>query len=184
MSRQKLKTVYMGEMGMNSTLFRKASIDRISSPEQLDAYIKVSNPGIWMLLAALCALLITVFVWSMTGSLPTRVSVPGVMKGGQAVCYLSTEDAAKVKAGQTVTLQAAGQSGTFEGKVSDVGSTPLSYAEVSAELKSDYLSNTLATSKYSIRAAVAVLQTGLADGTVLSLKIVVEEKKPFDFLGG
>ncbi len=169
---------------MDNTLFRKASIDRISSPEQLDAYIKVSSPGIWVILATLCALLITVFVWSMTGSLPTRVSVPGVMKDGRAVCYLSTEDAAKVKTGQTVMLQAVGQSGTFEGIVSDVGSTPLSSSEVSAELKSDYLSNTLATEKYSIRVAIAVSQTGIADATVLNLKIIVEEKKPFDFLGG
>jgi hypothetical protein len=159
-SRRNIKTVYLGEMCMNNTLFRKASMDRISSPEHLDAYIKVSNPGIWVILAALCALLITVFVWSMTGSLPTRVSVPGVMKGGQAVCYLNTEDAAKVKTGQTVTVQAAGQSGTFNGKVSDVGSTPLSSSEVSAELRSDYLSNTLATAKYSIRVTVAVPQTG------------------------
>jgi hypothetical protein len=171
-------------MGMNSTLFRKASIDRISSPEQMDAYIKVSNPGVWVILTALCALLISVFVWSMIGSLPTRVSVSGVMKGGQVVCYLSTEDAAKVKAGQTVTVQAAGQSGTFNGKVSDIGSMPLSSSEVAAELDSDYLFNTLTTAEYSVRAVIAASQSDIADGTILSLKIIVEEKKPFDFLGG
>lgn len=169
---------------MNNTLFRKASIDRISSPEQMDAYIKVSNPGIWVILAALGTLLITVFIWSMIGSLPTRVSVSGVMKGGQAVCYLSTEDAAKVMAGQTVTVQAAKQRSTFEGIVSNVSSTPLSSSEVAAELNSDYLFDTLITSKYCVRAVIAVSQTGIADGTMLSLKIIVEEKKPFDFLGG
>ena len=169
---------------MNNTLFRKASIDRISSPEQMDAYIKVSNPGIWVILAALCALLITAFVWSMIGSLPTRVSVPGVLEGGQAVCYLSTEDAAKVKVGQNVTVQVAGQRGTFDGKVFEVGSTPLSSSEIAAELNSDYLFNTLATAKYSVRVVIAVSQTDIADGTILSLKIIVEEKKPFDFLGG
>jgi hypothetical protein len=168
---------------MNNTLFRKESIDRISSPEQLDAYIKVSNPGVWIMLAALCALLIAALIWSVTGSLPTKVSVPGVMKGGQAVCYLSMDDAATVKAGQAVTVQALGQSGTFDGKVSDVGTTPLSSSEVASELNSDYLSSTLTTAEYSIRAVISVSQTGIADGTVLDLKIIVEEKKPFYFLG-
>jgi hypothetical protein len=169
---------------MNKTLFRQASLDRISSPEQLDAYIKVSNPGIWLILAALGALLIAVLIWSLTGSLTTRISAQGVMKDGQAVCYLRPEDAAKVKAGQAVTVQAPGQSTTLAGKVSAVGTTPLSAAEVAAELRSDYLSQTLTTAAYSVRSVIAVPPAELADGTVLSLKIIVEEKKPFDFLGG
>ena len=31
---------------MNEQLFRKKSIDRVSSPEQLDAYLRVANPGV------------------------------------------------------------------------------------------------------------------------------------------
>ncbi|HEX3026466.1 MAG TPA: hypothetical protein VHR42_04480, partial [Clostridia bacterium] len=116
--------------------------------------------------------------------LPTSVSASGVIRGGQAVCYLSTEDASKIKAGQTVAVQAVEQNGTFNGKVSDVGMTPLSSSEVAAELGSDYLTSILATTKYSVRTVIAVPQTGIADGTVLNLKIIVEEKRPFDFLGG
>lgn len=169
---------------MNNTLFRKASLDRISLPEQLNDYIKVSNPGIWMVLTALCALFIAVLVWSVTGSLPTNVSVSGVMQGKQAVCYLNMDDAAKVKTGQTVQLQAAGQSDTVSGTVADIGTTPLSSSEVASELKSDYLTNTLATTKYSVRTVVTVPHSEISDGTVLSLKITVEEKRPFDFLVG
>ncbi|HAG12584.1 MAG TPA: NHLP bacteriocin system secretion protein, partial [Ruminococcus sp.] len=33
-------------------VFRKKSLDRISSPEQLTDYLRVTNPGIWVVLAA------------------------------------------------------------------------------------------------------------------------------------
>ena len=35
---------------MSDQIFRKKSLDRISSPEQLNDYIRVANPGIWMIL--------------------------------------------------------------------------------------------------------------------------------------
>ncbi len=42
---------------MSDQIFRKKSLDRISSPEQLNDYIRVANPGIWMILAAVIILL-------------------------------------------------------------------------------------------------------------------------------
>ena len=37
---------------MSDQIFRKKSLDRISSPEQLNDYIRMANPGIWMILTA------------------------------------------------------------------------------------------------------------------------------------
>ena len=34
------------------SVFRKQTLDRISSPEQLTDYLRVTNPGIWVVLAA------------------------------------------------------------------------------------------------------------------------------------
>ena len=48
---------------MSDQIFRKKSLDRISSPEQLNDYIRVANPGIWMILAAVIILLAGVCVW-------------------------------------------------------------------------------------------------------------------------
>ena len=38
---------------MNGKIFRKNSVDRMSSPEQLNDCIRVTNPGVWMILAAI-----------------------------------------------------------------------------------------------------------------------------------
>lgn len=48
---------------MNDKIFRKKSVDKMSSPEQLNDYIKVTNPGVWMVLAAIAVLLAGVCVW-------------------------------------------------------------------------------------------------------------------------
>lgn len=49
---------------MNNKLFRKTSIDRVSSPEQLDDYIKVSQPSAWIVIIAAIVLLAALLVWA------------------------------------------------------------------------------------------------------------------------
>ena len=46
-----------------ASLFRKASMERIQSPEQLNDYLRVTNPTVWVLLAAVIVLLAGMLVW-------------------------------------------------------------------------------------------------------------------------
>ena len=57
------------------SVFRKKTLDRISSPEQLTDYLCVTNPGIWVILVAVILLLAGVFAWSMVGKLETKAEV-------------------------------------------------------------------------------------------------------------
>ena len=57
------------------TLFRRKTIDRISSPEQLTDYLRVTNPGIWSVLVAVILLLAGMLAWSMVGTLETKADV-------------------------------------------------------------------------------------------------------------
>ena len=59
---------------MNDQLFRKKSVERVSSPEQLNDYIRVANPSVWMILAAIMILLAGVIVWGCIGHLDTTLS--------------------------------------------------------------------------------------------------------------
>jgi hypothetical protein len=54
---------------MDNGIFRKKSIDKVSSPEKLDDYIKVTTPSVWLTLAAIVILLIGAIVWGITGEL-------------------------------------------------------------------------------------------------------------------
>lgn len=47
-----------------SDLFRKKSMERVSSPEQLNDYIRVTTPSVWLALAAVALLLVGMIAWS------------------------------------------------------------------------------------------------------------------------
>lgn len=89
---------------MDKQIFRKKSLDRISSPEQLNDYIRVANPSVWLILGAVLALVVGGLVWSVFGRLNTTLPVCAVSDGGTALCYLSEENAEKAQAGMTVII--------------------------------------------------------------------------------
>ena len=53
----------------SKSIFREKSIERVSSPEQLNDYIKVTTPSIWVILLAVAVLLIGLLVWSIFGEI-------------------------------------------------------------------------------------------------------------------
>ena len=65
-------------------LFRQAALDKLSSPEQLDLLLEVVSPKGWLALLGLGALVVCAIVWSVAGTLPTRVEGTGILlkKGG------------------------------------------------------------------------------------------------------
>ena len=65
-------------------VFRKKTLDRISSPEQLTDYLRVTNPGIWAVLAAVLLLLAGLFSWAMIGTLETSAQAKVVVENHTA----------------------------------------------------------------------------------------------------
>lgn len=63
---------------MGNPVFRQKSIEKISSPEQMNDYIRVSNPSVWIILAAVIVLLAGVFVWGLFGRLDSAFQTGGV----------------------------------------------------------------------------------------------------------
>lgn len=60
-------------------IFRKVALERLSSPEQLDQLLQVTNPRGWLALGALGALLLTSLVWAIFGSIPTEAGGEGIL---------------------------------------------------------------------------------------------------------
>ena len=58
-----------------NTAFRRNLQERVSSPDQLTDYLRVTNPGIWVLLASVILLLAGVFAWASIGTLETVIPV-------------------------------------------------------------------------------------------------------------
>ena len=48
---------------MKEDIFRKKNLDRMKSPEELNDYIRITEPGIWLFLIAVLILLISVCIF-------------------------------------------------------------------------------------------------------------------------
>jgi HlyD family secretion protein len=64
---------------MNLNIFRKVSLARLASPEQLDEILVVTSPKGWYALIGIFLLLAVALIWGYTGSLPTKASGQGVV---------------------------------------------------------------------------------------------------------
>lgn len=71
-------------MAKSSKIFRKVSLERLSSPEQLDQLMRVTNPRGWLALAAFWLLIFVALGWGILGSVPTNAHGEGILirRGG------------------------------------------------------------------------------------------------------
>ena len=95
---------------MSNSIFREKSIQKVQSPDNLNEYIRVSNPGIWILLVSIVFLLLGLCIWGCFGQLPTVSQGQAVCESGVVTCQLSDENAAEVQPGMTAEL--GGRTGT------------------------------------------------------------------------
>ncbi|MBE5893582.1 MAG: hypothetical protein E7286_09460 [Lachnospiraceae bacterium] len=155
---------------MNEQIFRKKSIDRVSSPEQLDAYIRVANPGVWMVMIAIVLLLTGACVWGVLGHLDTTVSAAAVSENSAVIIYVKEAEAPFVREGMPVRI------GDIDGTVTNIAAAPV----VVDGTFSDY---TLHVGNFQAGEWVYVLQTDvqLPQG-VYNAQIVVESVAPLSFV--
>ncbi len=77
---------------MERNVFRKKSIESMSSPEQLNDYIRICNPSLWSVLAAVIFLLFGAIVWGVFGHLDTTLHAACVCENGKATVYVKAAD--------------------------------------------------------------------------------------------
>jgi HlyD family secretion protein len=113
----------------NEQLLRKASIERLSSPEQLDMIMRVTSPKGWIALAAVGTLVISGIVWSTIFDLSVKVDGRGYMVRGESVREIQA-----LAAGAVVAIE------VMSGQVIEPGT-------IVARLSVPDLENRLATAK-------------------------------------
>ena len=98
----------------NEELFRKKSLDKVKSPENLDDYIQVSNPGVWLLLISVIVLLAGACFWGIFGHMESTADAEVSVENGEVVCCVDDEDMKSVQVGMTVRF------GDFEAVISQI----------------------------------------------------------------
>jgi len=98
---------------MGNQLFRQKSLERISSPDELHDYMRVTSPRLWMTLGAITLLLVGFIAFAATATIENTVPIQ---------VQVSTGHAFEMKDGQPVE--------TDQLETNCVGTLPLSYMDV------------------------------------------------------
>jgi HlyD family secretion protein len=98
-------------------MYRAVALDRLSSPDELDRLLRVTDTKAWVAQLAIFGLLTLVLIWGYTGKLPSTVSGQGVIvrtggvlnvvaAGSGVVARLKVNAGDKISAGQIVATVA------------------------------------------------------------------------------
>lgn len=79
-----------------ANIFRKTSLDRLSSPEQLDRLITVTSPRIWLTVITVGVVLACGILWGVFGTIPVKVDTSGILISSGGVSSVSTTVNGKV----------------------------------------------------------------------------------------
>ncbi len=79
-------------------LFRKESLERLSSPERLDQLMQVVSPKSWLPLASLGSLVVVALIWSIFGRIPITVEGRGVLIYPRKVVALQAKSSGQLLA--------------------------------------------------------------------------------------
>ncbi len=158
---------------MAKSFFKTHQMNKVNSPEQLNDYIKTSNPSSWLIVAAAIILLVSVLVWATFGSLNTTVSIKGVANGEKVVCYVS--DVSGIKKGNVVSV------GGYDGSVLSVSAKPISKAQVLESIDADeYTIYCLELSDWNYVIEISI-QNGTLEGFA-EATVITESTSPISFV--
>ena len=98
---------------MNRSIFREVALERLSSPEELDRLLKVTDSKAWIAQLTIFALTMVALVWGFSGRVPSVVSGQGVIvrrggvlnvvsAGSGVVAQLKVKVGDKIKEGQII----------------------------------------------------------------------------------
>ena len=159
-------------------MFNQRAAEKLRNPEDLDKYVRVTNPGVWMVLLACSALLVGLLAWGVFGSVTTSVSTTGTSVDGRVICLLSADELARIDVGDVANV--AGQTMT----VSSIAKIPVSFGEAAEILKSDYLAATLMADEWAYPVEFYGDASKLDTGIPLAIYITTERFAPISLILG
>ncbi len=176
-------------------VFRRSTMNRIASSDELDHYIKVTNPSAWAVVLAAILLVGGVFVWAMVATVPVTVETTGVaMKlddSGETtvLCWVDKE-----------TADRAGESGlkaAVDGVAAEyaaIGETPMSFYEVISYLGVDYYAEKIDLDDWNYMVTIKPgaepshtdfsIATPQGEAHLVPVSVIVSETRPINIVLG
>ena len=176
-------------------VFRHSTINRISSADELDHYIKVTNPSAWIALIAMLLLIAGVIIWAVVAIVPVTINTTGVLlqeaqSGDEVVmCWVDESTADKIE-----KLGAQAVIDDVEAKRVEISDTPLSSSEVIHFLGSDFYIESLDLSDWNYLVTIEpgskpnhssyAISTYMGEAHLVPVSIIVLETHPINIVLG
>ncbi len=190
---------------MENSIFRKSSLEKISSPEQLNEYVKVTNGGIWLLLIALFALIISVGIWAVIGTIPETVKIKGIAYEGATAeqmiyAYVPMEVAKRMREGMTAQLSPEyaprEEYGYALGVIRSIGQTPVMEEEILGTFGSLQWVESLIPEGNPVAITISYQmdqgelkwssplgrEIEISKGAYVNIAVITKERKPYELL--
>lgn len=130
--------------GNESSLFRKSSLERVSSPDQLNEYIKVTNPSLVVILIAIFSILVAGIIWIFCGTVPKTVNLTGAIAENydnqiRVYSYVPIGTSRRLKEGMEVQISPEyaerEEFGYITGKITSIGTDVVTDASILSKFK-------------------------------------------------
>lgn len=184
-------------------LFRKSSLERVSSPEQLNEYIKVTNPSLIVILVTVFAMILSAMVWIFAGGLPKTVSLEGVIVGNpsgtqKVYSYVSIGDSKRLAEGMEVQIcpeyAPREEYGYIKGKITSIGDEIVTSQYLNYEFENPQIILPLITAASKESNLIEIeMDMGdwsnengknieIVEGTLCEISAIVGETKPYELI--
>ena len=130
--------------GNESSLFRKSSLERVSSPDQLNEYIKVTNPSLVVILIAIFSILVAGIIWIFCGTVPKTVNLTGAIAENydnqiRVYSYVPIGTSRRLKEGMEVQISPEyaerEEFGYITGKITSIGTDIVTDYSIASKIK-------------------------------------------------
>ena len=147
------------------------------TPDQLGTYIKVSKPGVWLLLGTIVVLLAAFITWFFAGTITQKVPAGVLIRGNTAEAYIPLSRASEVKVGDTIELTRRDEQ--VQGAVTAIGNVPVSLDTV-RELCGEDAAEAFGSDTWGVKLEI---ESGAAQG-VYSAWVITARHRPIRLLLG
>jgi hypothetical protein len=156
------------QKGVQNKLFRKAALERLSSPERLDQSIQVMRSRGWLALAALGLFLLAVVAWALFGNIPMFVEAQGILVANdsgqgaplQVIIFMPVRLVGRIDSdmqAQVIPLTLSpDQYGYASGHVQSIERVPVKNTRLTAVLNTPNLQQALAPSGLAVEVHVTL----------------------------
>ena len=184
-----------------SNLFRKSTLDRISSPEKLNSYVKTTSLNLTLIIVSVFSILFAGFMWIFTSSVPKYEEIPGIVvesRNGEKKLYSFVDigTSRKLSVGMSARISPSyfpvEKYGYINGEIVKVGTDLIDVDYITSRFKNYKLFINAFPTYYNCVEVVTVLKSpsqedkmkmdDIVDGSTCISSVVVGNQKAIDLV--